>query len=471
MEDQAVLDTVTRLWDGGITPALVDFIRIPNQSPSFDRDWARQGHMDQAVRLVTDWIRRQNIAGLKLDVLRDGGRTPLILVEVDGQCDRTVLMYGHIDKQPPMTGWRPGLGPWEPVLDNQGRLYGRGGADDGYAGFAALAAVKTLQAQGQPHARVVLVVECSEESGSPDLPHYLSAASERIGIPDLVVCLDSGAGNYEQLWGTTSLRGMVMAKLRVEVLSEGVHSGLAGGIVPSPFLVVRQLLDRLEDAQTGEILPLALHVDIPQARRDQAARAAAVLGDAIAGDFPFLSGVTPLGATPAEQLLNTTWKSAVAVTGQTGIPDVERAGNVLLPGVLLSLALRIPPTLEPAKAGATLREVLEVNPPFGAKVSVTTGGMSGWEAPPLAPWLEAATDKASRRVFGKEACYMGVGGSIPFMHMIGERFPEAQFLITGVLGPQSNAHGPNEFLHIPYAKRLTAALVHIMADHFRHVTG
>ncbi len=400
MESQAVLDTVTRLWDEGITPALMDFIRIPNQSPSFDRDWAKHGHMDQAVSLVTDWIGRQDIAGLKLEVLRDGGRTPLILVEVDGQSERTVLMYGHIDKQPPMTGWRAGLGPWEPVLDKQGRLFGRGGADDGYSGFAALAAVKTLQALGQPHARIVLVVECSEESGSPDLSHYLSAAAKRIGTPDLVVCLDSGAGNYEQLWSTTSLRGMVMAKLRVEVLSEGVHSGLAGGIVPSPFLVVRQLLDRLEDAKTGEILPAALHVEIPQARRDQAAQAAAVLGHAIAGDFPFLASVTPLGATPAEQLLNTTWKPAVAVTGQTGIPDVERAGNVLLPGVLLSLALRIPPTLEPAKAGAALREVLEADPPFGAKVSVTTGGMPGWEAPPLAPWLATATDNASRAAFG-----------------------------------------------------------------------
>ncbi|MBI3993809.1 MAG: M20/M25/M40 family metallo-hydrolase, partial [Candidatus Lambdaproteobacteria bacterium] len=424
--------------------------------------------MRQAVELVAGWMRGQGLAGCAVEIVQDGGRTPLILAEIaahGGGTADTVLMYGHLDKQPPMTGWREGLGPWDPVLDEAGRLYGRGGADDGYAAFAAIAAVKALQALGRAHARIVLLVECSEESGSPDLPHYLAAHAARIGTPSLVVCLDSGCGNYEQLWSTTSLRGMVSAKLRVEVLSEGVHSGLAGGIVPSPFQVVRLLLERLEDAATGDILPAALRVEIPPARVEQAREAAAELGAAIAGDYPFLDGVRPLTGDPLEQLLNTTWRAALAVTGQQGIPDVERAGNVLLPGVILSMALRIPPTLNPAEASAALRKLLETDPPHGARVSVSAGGMPGWDAPALAPWLHEATEEASQAVFGKPARYMGVGGSIPFMHMIGQQFPQAQFLITGVLGPHSNAHGPNEFLHVPYAKRLTAALARILAAH------
>ncbi len=465
MDTQAIRDLVDPFWDDRITPALIDFIKIPNQSPAFDRDWKQHGHMDEAVSLVAEWIRAQDLKDCRVEVLRDGSRTPLILVEIDGAADETVLIYGHIDKQPPMTGWREGLGPWTPVLDSNGRLYGRGGADDGYAAFAAAGVIKTMQELGLPHGRVVFAIECSEESGSVDLPHYLNAHAKKIGSPGLIVCLDSGCANYEQLWSTTSLRGMVMGKLRVEVMSEGVHSGLAGGVVPSPFLIARQLLDRIENAATGEIIPESLQVPIPRERLEQAAAAASVLGKPIAADYPFLDGVQPITGDPAEQLVNITWKSALAVTGQQGIPDVERAGNVLLPGLILSLALRIPPTLEPSRASAALREILESDPPFGAKVRVSGGGMPGWEAPALAPWLKEATERASQNVFGKPACYMGGGGSIPFMHMIGQKFPQAQFLITGVLGPHSNAHGPNEFLDTGYGKKLTACLVEILAGH------
>ncbi len=467
MDSKAIEQQVHPFWDEQILPALIEFIRIPNESPAFDRDWARHGHMQRAVALVTDWIERQAVPELKLKVFQDSGRTPLILADIPGDLPETVLIYGHVDKQPPMTGWREDLGPWKPVLED-GRLYGRGGADDGYAGFAAIAAVRALKALGQPHARLRILIECSEESGSPDLPHYMQAHGNEIGEPNLVVCLDSGCGNYEQLWSTTSLRGLVTATVKVEVLAEGVHSGLAGGIVPNPMQAMRLLLDRLEDPATGRLRPAALHVEVPPARIEQARRAAGVLGGAVTGDFPFLAGARALGDDTAQLLLNGTWEPALAIIAQEGLPALAQGGNVLIPGLTLRLSLRIPPTLDPKTGAQALKELLEADPPFGARVSVTAGGEPGWNAPELAPWLADAAEAASREFYGKAACYYGVGGSIPFMHMIGDRFPDAQFLITGVLGPKANAHGPNEFLHVPYAKRLTCCLVRILALHHAH---
>lgn len=461
---------IDAFWDQEILPTLQDYIRIPNESPLFDPHWKDHGHMERAVALVADWIQRQNVSGGSLDVLQDGDRTPLLLLEFPGDIADTILVYGHLDKQPPMVGWRDGLGPWTPYLDASGRLYGRGAGDDGYAVFTALATVKALKDAGQAHGRIVILIECSEESGSYDLPHYINTYADRIGTPSLVICLDSGCGNYEQLWSTTSLRGQSVLNLQVEVLTEGVHSGLAGGIIPSPFTITRQLLARLEDADTGAIRLPELHVPIPEERVQQAGKAAGVLGSAMVNDLPLLDGVCVLADDPVELLLNNSWRPALAVTGQDGMPSVEKAGNVLLPQLTYKLSLRLPPSLAADKATAVVKQALETAPPFGARVTVTGSGTNGWDAPPLASWLAEATDASSQEFFGKEACYIGLGGSIPFMAMLGERFPQSQFLITGVLGPHANAHGPNEFLHTPYAKKLNCCLVRVVEAHYRQAT-
>lgn len=468
MQTSQLTSHLSAFWDEEIIPTLQEYIRIPNESPLFDPEWNTHGYMEQAVTLVSDWIRRQNVPDCTLELLQDGDRTPLLLIEVAGSIPDTILMYGHLDKQPPMVGWRDGLGPWTPVLDDEGRLYGRGGGDDGYAVFAALATVKALKDHGQPHGRIVILVECSEESGSYDLPHYIETYAERIGTPSLVICLDSGCGNYDQMWSTTSLRGMSMINLHIEVLTEGVHSGLASGVVPNPFMIMRKLLDRLEDADTGAICLPELYVPIPEERVQQAEKAAAVLGGAMVDDFPLLPEVAVLADQPVELLLNNSWRPALAVTGQDGMPEVEKAGNVLLPQLTYKLSLRLPPTLEAEAATAAVKRVLETDPPFGARITVSGEGSRGWNAPPLAPWLAEVTDASSEEFFGKAACYLGLGGSIPFMAMLGERFPQAQFLITGVLGPHSNAHGPNEFLHTPYVKKLNGCLVRVVEAHYQH---
>ena len=462
---------VDGFWDGEILPAIQDYIRVPNVSPHFDPEWDKNGHMEKALELAKSWVEKHKPEGSELHVGWLPGRTPLLLLDVPSRpanSDKTVLMYGHLDKQPEMTGWRDGLGPWSPVLDGD-KLYGRGGADDGYAVFASICALQALREQNIGHARVVVVIEFSEESGSPDLPPYVEHFETLIGQPELVICLDSGAGNYDQFWSTTSLRGLIGGTLKVQVLEEGVHSGDASGIVPSSFRLLRPLLDRLEDAATGEIQPEALRVEIPEQRLEQARRVAGVLKDEVYSKFPWVSGMQPVAKETTELILNRTWRPELEITGQDGMPAIQNAGNVLRPYTTLNLSLRLPPTLATGKAQAVVKELLEKDPPYGANVSVDFHEPAqGWSAPELAPWLGEAIDEASQTYYGKPALHMGEGGSIPFMSMLGEKFPNAQFVITGVLGPKSNAHGPNEFLHVAYAKKLTGCVAHILGKHLEH---
>lgn len=465
MDKQRTSEFVDRAWDESIVPAITEYIRIPNKSPAFDKEWKKHGHMDRAVRLIGAWCRSREIEGMKIEVISDGDRTPVIFMEIPGTSNDTVLLYGHLDKQPEFSGWLAGLDPWTPVMRGD-RLYGRGGADDGYAAFASLTAIEALKKQKVSHARCVVLIEACEESGSYDLPYYIDKLEKRIGDVSLVVCLDSGCGNYDQLWSTTSLRGIVGGNLIVETISEGVHSGDASGIVPSTFRVLRSLLSRLEDEKTGQVLPKDFHVDIPEQRMRQAKFAAGVLGDEVWNKYPWHEGVKPMHTDNTELTLNRTWRPALSITGARGLPDLDSAGNVLRPLTAVKISLRVPPTCDPERATKKLKDLLEKDPPHGAKVTFEGEKTSaGWNAPELAPWLESSVSAASKTYFGKDAVYMGEGGSIPFMGMLGKKFPKSQFLITGVLGPQSNAHGPNEFLHIPTGKRLTACVAQVLDDH------
>lgn len=460
---------VDQCWQESILPALVDYVRIPNKSPDFAPDWEADGHMDRAAGLLADWCRSRAEPGMCVEIVRLPGRTPLLLMEIPASSGAAalepVLLYGHFDKQPEFSGWAEGLGPWNPVV-RDGKLYGRGGGDDGYAVFASLTAIEALRRQGLPHARCVILIEGCEESGSTDLPHYLEALSTRIGTPGLVVCLDAECSNYDQLWVTTSLRGGVIGTLSVEVLTEGVHSGLGTGIAPSVFRVLRTLLSRIEDEVTGDLRVDELYADIPAERRQQAELAAGVLGEQVFRKVPFADGVEPISNSMSELVLNSTWRPSLTVTGMDGLPAVRDGGNVLLPRLAAKLSLRLAPTADPARAAGKLRELLEADPPYGSRVTFETGmAASGWDAPPLAPWLADSARRASQAVYGRDAMYLGCGGSIPFIDMLGRRFPRTQFLITGVLGPASNAHGPNEFLHLSYAQRLTTCVAGVLADH------
>jgi len=463
----ALTTHVDTVWADEIVPALHDYIGIPNVSVLFDPQWREHGHMDRAVELIRAWCAGRAIAGLTVEVHELPGRTPVILMEVPAfggaSADDTVLLYGHLDKQPEMTGWRDDLGPWKPVIEGD-RLYGRGGADDGYAAFASVLAIEAAQANGLSHTRCVVLIEAGEESGSPDLPAYLHAFADRIGNPSLVLCLDSGCLDYERLWVTTSLRGLAAGTLRVEILTEGVHSGEASGVVPSSFRICRELLDRIEDSSDGRMLLDALHAEIPPDRRQQAAETASQFP--IGDHFPFVAGARPMVTDPAEQLLARTWYPTLSVTGVDGIPPVASAGNVLRPRTSLQLSVRLPPTCDHEGALAALATALTADPPYGAHVTFDDAHSGpGWNAPAFDTWLQAALDEASVDNFGNPSRAFGEGGSIPFMGMLGEMFPAAQFVITGVLGPGANAHGPNEYLHLPTARRVTACLASVLDAH------
>jgi acetylornithine deacetylase/succinyl-diaminopimelate desuccinylase-like protein len=475
-------------WRDDIVPRLVEYVRIPAKSPAFDASWAAHGHIDAVIRLAEAWARglpgnaggTQALAGMRLEVVHIEGRTPCIFFDVPATQgvggDRTVLFYGHLDKQPEMTGWREDLGPWKPVIED-GKLYGRGSADDGYAIFAALTAIAALDAQSVARPRCVGLIESCEESGSFDLPAYLDLLAPRMGDVALVVGLDSGCGNYEQLWVTTSLRGLIGGVLSVEILDEGVHSGNASGIVPSSFRIARRLLDRIDDAKTGQVLAPAFHAPIPAERAQQARAAGDILGDVVWQQFPWVScthdparhagaamHAMPTTTDPVEAILNRTWRPALSVTGAAGFPTLDSAGNVLRPKTSFKLSMRLPPTVDGEAASRELKSLIEADPPYDARITFKPDwAATGWNAPPTAPWLKSLLDAGSQAAWGREAAWMGEGGTIPFMNMLGEKFPSAQFLITGVLGPKSNAHGPNEFLHIPYATTLTRLVAGVVA--------
>ncbi|TFY97937.1 M20 family metallopeptidase [Ramlibacter rhizophilus] len=477
LDAAAALDQISRQWDGDIVRQLSDYIAIPAKSPGFDPEWAAHGHIDTVVRNAAAWVEAQKVPGLSLELVRLPGRTPVLFFEIAatraeaGSSGQTVLMYGHLDKQPEFTGWRADLGPWTPKYED-GKLFGRGGADDGYAVYASIAAVQALKAQQLPHPRIVGLIETCEESGSHDLLPYVEALRPRLGEVGLVICLDSGAGNYDQLWLTTSLRGMATGTLKVEVLTEGVHSGDASGLVPSSFRIMRQVLDRLEDSRSGRLLPASFHCDVPAERLAQAQATAAILGEEVYKRFPWAhydcGGSTafalPTTTDPVQALINRTWTPTLSVTGAEGFPSLRDAGNVLRPYTAFKLSLRLPPLVDAASAVQELKALLEDNAPYQARVTFEpSGAATGWNAPASTPWFEQALHAASRAHFGASCGYIGQGGTIPLMNMLSAGFPSAQMMVCGVLGPRSNAHGPNEFLHVPYAKRLTAAVAEVIA--------
>ena len=480
LDANLALSQITQAWDNDIVARLAAYIEIPAKSPAFDAEWAANGYLDTVVREAAAWVDAQQVEGLALEVIRLPGRTPVIFFEIAASSgangvakgDGTVLMYGHLDKQPEFTGWRNDLGPWTPKYEH-GKLYGRGGADDGYAVYASIAAVQALQSQKLAHPRILGLIETCEESGSYDLLPYVDALRTRLGDVALVICLDSGAGNYDQLWLTTSLRGLASGVLKVEILTEGIHSGDASGLVPSSFRIMRQVLDRLEDSATGRLLPASFHCEVPAERLVQAKATAAILGDELYKRFPWAhydcGGSTqfalPTTTDPVQALLNRTWLPTLSVTGADGFPEFKNAGNVLRPYTAFKLSLRLPPLVDASEAVQKLKALLEDNAPYQAKVTFQSGGgATGWNAPDTAPWFEQALNAASQAHFGAPCGYIGQGGTIPLMNMLSQGFPKAQMMVCGVLGPKSNAHGPNEFLHVPYAKKLTAAVAQVIAQ-------
>lgn len=471
MNYEAVRARVRHAWDNEVVDSLSELVRIPALSPAFDAHWDTNGHLDAAIEHARGWLATRELPGARIEVVRLASRSPVLLLDVPatpGAEDRgTVLLYGHLDKQPPVGGWSVGLGPWQPVL-RDGRLYGRGSADDGYAAYAAGAALEALHAGGGAHARAVLLLETGEESGSPDLPAYLAQLAGQLGDVTFVVCLDSGGNDYDRLWLTTSLRGLAQVRVTVRVLESAQHSGLASGAVPSSFRVLRALLERIEDATTGAIILPELNVPIPANRRREAEDAVASAPGVVRAMFPLADGVRPVSDDEVELALNTGWRPTLSVIGADGFPTPADAGNVLRASSTLALSFRLPPTADSAAALDAVAKVLTTEVPYNARVELSgVECADGWNAPDAAPWLSRGLDEVSDAVFGAPWRSVGLGGSIPFMGLLGQRYPGAQFLVTGALGPDSNAHVPDEWLHVEQATRVTEAVAFLLDAHAR----
>ncbi|HVA06588.1 MAG TPA: M20/M25/M40 family metallo-hydrolase [Acidimicrobiales bacterium] len=446
-------NVIDERWEQRVLPALCEYTRVQCLSPAFDPDWAERGAIMEAASLLSEWTVQQD-SGLAVEVVHLPGRTPVLLVD-NGATGDPILVYGHMDKQPPLGEWREGLSPFEPVRDGD-KLYGRGTADDGYSLFAA---VTGLLAADGGRGRVVILIEASEESGSPDLPAYVEFLAPRLGRPSLVICLDSGALSYDRLWLTTSLRGNLVVSVRIQVLTEGIHSGAGGGIVPSSFRILRRIMSRIEDETTGEILlPQLRGRGIPDPQR---ANLTAVAEEFPEGAVPAVDGLHLMGDTQADRLIAKAWSAALEVTGMDGLPAVRDGGNVLRPFTTAKFSLRLPPDVDARAAAAALISVIASDE--GAHVTIDMEPPAdGWIASPLPDEIATRLTRASEASFGRTFGAMGEGGTIPFLAQLQRGFPDTPIVATGVLGPHSNAHGPNEFLHIPMAKAVTHAVAELL---------
>ena len=464
MSNTILSNLIEHHWEDDTLDALIDFVRLPAKSPAFDADWESHGFLKTACQKAALWGQKR-FPQATFEVLEAPGKTPCLFFDIPAQgeaSEAAAFFYGHLDKQPEAAGWTKNRAPFKPVIE-EGRLYGRGCADDGYSIYAALTAVKALEEAKMPHPRCCGLIETREESGSEDLPHWLATVAPRCGKVGLVTVLDSAAGDYERLWITASFRGIVAATLRVKVLRHGLHSGTASGIAPESFMIARELLSRVENCATGEITDPAFNCPIPAERRNQIDAAAKLLADKVTDDFPWAGNTQPRFATISENLLAQTWKPQLAIIGAEGIPSLQEAGNVLRPETALRLSIRIPPCVDPEKALASLKAKLTENIPYGAEASIeNTQAASGWNAPLEAPWFTKAVEEIGHSVFGTPSAYIAEGGSIPILNLFADTFPGSQMFVTGVLGPASNAHGPDEMLDIGYTVKLTTAVANLL---------
>jgi acetylornithine deacetylase/succinyl-diaminopimelate desuccinylase-like protein len=461
-------------FESQLIPGLSEFITIPNLSPLFDPDWQTNGHLEKAAKFLISWAKSQGLKNATYELIKEDNRTPLILIEIDDfvlednesnkNKKKTTLIYGHYDKQSHYSDWGIGLSPVKPVI-NGDWLFGRGAADDGYSLFSAILAVKCIQKQNKTHGRIIILIEGCEESGSIDLLNYLDSNSNKIPTDiDLIISLDSGCLNYERLWLNTSQRGIIIVDIKVQVLEEGVHSGTGSGIVPDSFMIIRNLLDRIEDPSTMKVILKELQIDpIPKNRIEDAQKIAEEMKNDtnLSKNFKLLPGVVPICEDVQELILNNTWRPTVTITGASDLPPHKIAGNILKQSMGVRLSLRLPPSKSCVEASEILCNMITKNPPFNCKIKVKPiYASTGWNVGELSPKLNQALDNSCEEVFGKNYLNYGDGGSNSFMSKLVENYPRSEFLVLGVLGPGSNTHSTNEALNLPYCKKLLAVIAH-----------
>jgi len=467
---QDCLNYCRTAWEAGgqAIEGLMNLVRVPNLSPDYDKEFLTNGLIMKAIDVTKAWMETQGIKGLQSTVYHDPGRWPLLRVDIPAfnGGSRHILCYGHLDKMPHLdaAGWSEGLSATNPVIRGP-KVYGRGTNDDGYNSFLVITALRYLEEHNLPHPKITILLETGEESSDEEITRYLHDLHDSIGDVDLICILDAESQDYETVWMCKSLRGVVAGVLSVKHLAVPCHSGMATGLVPSTFRIARELISRIENEKTGEILFPEAHVEIPQNRIDQCNAIAAHLGQGSVEIVTLLPGAKYLSEDFGQLLLNKAWKPGLAVTGQRGLPIVEEGSNVIRPETALKLSLRIPPGVDAEKCQAAMKKILEADPPYGATVEFKPlGAGCGWYGKDFDPLLDAAIKKATKAAFGAEPLYYGEGGSIPLCNTFQELWGKAQIIVTGCAGPDAKPHGYDESLDLPYTGKFTAVVASIFCD-------
>ncbi len=455
--------TIREMLRGKTLDALCEFVKLPSKSSDFDPDWQAHGYLQEACEKAAQWG-QSLFADATFEVMTAPGHTPALFFDIPATDERlgTALFYGHFDKQPEAHGWSNNRQPFVPSIEGN-CLYGRGAADDGYSFYCALTAIYALKNAGIKHGRITGLIETDEESGSADMAHWLNVIDKRCGHVCLIVVLDSTSADYDRFWVTTSFRGCVNFTLNVQVLNQGVHSGSASGIVPDSFRIARSLLERLEDAQTGVVADSRLNCPIARERLEQIKATAQILGTSVTSEFPWHNATRACHEDIFESLIERGFQPKLCVVGADGLPPCNQAGRVMRDKTSLALSLRTPPELDTQAALEVVTEILTQNPPYCADVTITDGSTgNGWSAKLGCRWFDRALQDACQDVFGLAPAYNCDGASIPILNLMQSHFPDAQMLVTGVLGPGSNAHGPDEMLKLDYLEKLTGVIARLL---------
>jgi acetylornithine deacetylase/succinyl-diaminopimelate desuccinylase-like protein len=434
-------DLVERVRDvlPSVRRDLEDLVRIE----SVWADPARRDEVHRSAQAVSDLLSQAGFGDVR--IVSEGGAPAVIAQHPAPAGAPTVLLYAHHDVQPEgdRSQWK--TSPFEPT-EHDGRLYGRGSADD-KAGIAThLAAFRAHG--GQPPVGVTVFVEGEEESGSPSLGRLLAAHRDALAA-DVIVIADSDNWSTDTPALTVSLRGLVDCVVEVATLDHGLHSGIWGGVVPDALTVLVRLLASLHD-DDGNVAVAGLH--------ESTAAAVDYPPERVRADSGLLDGVSEIGSGSAPQRL---WaKPAITVIG-IDTTTIEKASNTLIPRARAKISMRVAPGGDAAAHLDLLTAHLRQHAPWGARVDVIRGDIGEPYAIDASGPVYDAARAAFRQGWGVEPIDMGMGGSIPFIAEFAAAFPQAKILVTGVEDPATQAHSINESLHLGVLERaaITEALL------------
>ena len=470
MDKKSFEKYIEKMFTYNMIPNLMNFIRIPNLSPAYDYEWNTNGLLLKAANLIIAYAKSLEIKNAQINLIQDKGYSPLIFIEIPASRpndNRTVLLYAHFDKQPHGTGWDDDKGPTKPVIQN-GRLYGRGSADDGYASFSMLTAIKACQEHNCPLPRICLIFEGAEESTDEHLTYYFNKLLPIIGENVIAfIPLDSGCADYDRLWITNSLRGVCDYEINIQTLDNNISFGPeASGRIAENLFILRKAIDAVMDTSTGDVKIEEFYVkDIPEEIQEEMDKEIEIVGEQFFKEIPLYEGVKPLKTDIKEAMINNRWKPTCSILGIDNCPKIEDNGFGVKKSITVKMSMRLPPGIDSHAALEALKKVVKENIYFDAKVKFLSAEVAdGWKLTNFSEKTKNVLNKASKEYFGNELVFKGMGGSIPFITYFQTKYPNADVICTGILGADCFEHGPNENLHLEACKKMILVLCYFLSE-------